>query len=79
MYDSTDYRVKYFNLSEQLDKLAGFIVDNIDGEPSDDFGAVECAIHIMKKQKAEIDKLSKEKHQWKAKAFHLSSIYCHDL
>lgn len=34
----------------QIEKLANFIMAEIDGEPSEDEGAVDCAIRIMKCQ-----------------------------
>jgi hypothetical protein len=36
--------------AEQIDSLANFIMANVDGEPSQSEGAVECAIRIIKQQ-----------------------------
>ena len=37
----------------QIDKLANFIMAEIDGEPSRDEGAADCAIRIMRKMQAQ--------------------------
>ena len=37
--------------TKDIDKLATFIMDNVEGEPSQDEGAIDCAIRIMKKSK----------------------------
>ncbi len=42
------------DLTEQIKELACFIMGNIEGEPSQDEGAVECAIRIMREQKERI-------------------------
>lgn len=34
--------------SNQIDRLASFIMNEVDGEPSEDEGAIDCAIRIMK-------------------------------
>lgn len=44
-------------LREQIDELANFIMAKIDGEPSRNEGAVECAIRIMKEQRDRIAEL----------------------
>ena len=35
-------------LSHQIDKLALFIIENIDGEPSKSEGAIDTAIRLLK-------------------------------
>ena len=42
---------------EQINELANFIMAEIEDEPSQDEGAVECAIRIMREQKDRIAKL----------------------
>ncbi len=37
--------------SEQIDKLASFIMSEIDGEPSKSEGAIDCAIRLLKEGK----------------------------
>ena len=44
---------------EQINELANFIMAEIEGEPSQDEGAVECAIRIMKEQRDQITELEK--------------------
>ncbi len=44
---------------EQIDKLAGFIIEAIDGEPSLDEGAGDCAIRIIKGQIDALEKLAR--------------------
>ncbi len=39
-------------LSEQIDRLAQFIMRNIPGEPSQDEGAVDCAIRLLSKRQS---------------------------
>ena len=41
---------------EQIDKLANFIMSEIEGEPSQDEGAGDTAIRIIKQLKTEIEK-----------------------
>ena len=36
---------------EQIDKLANFIIDEVDGEPSQSEGAIDCAIRIIKAER----------------------------
>lgn len=45
-------------LSSQIDRLAKFIMEEIDGEPSESEGAVDCAIRVMRKLKDRRDYLS---------------------
>ena len=47
------------DLRNQIDELANFIMKEISGEPSQNEGAVECSIRIMKEQKKEIKRLRK--------------------
>ena len=42
---------------EAVDKLANFIMADVDGEPSEDEGAVDCAIRIIKQQTERIEEL----------------------
>ena len=46
-------------LSQQVEELAKFIYFNIPGEPSASEGAIECAMRIMRAQKAVIDGAAK--------------------
>ena len=48
------------NLNEQTTKLANFIMAEIKGEPSQDEGAIDCAIRIMTQQEKEIQRLIEE-------------------
>ena len=41
-------------MEEQIDKLANFIMSEIEGEPSQDEGAVDTAIRIIKKLQADL-------------------------
>lgn len=48
------------NDRSQIDKLAGFIMRNVPGEPNQDSGAGDCAIRIIIKlqgELAEVDRL----------------------
>jgi len=49
------------NRINQIDQLANFIMAEVDGEPSENEGAVECAIRIMKEQKHTIDFLKERR------------------
>ncbi|KPK19754.1 MAG: hypothetical protein AMJ70_08510, partial [Dehalococcoidia bacterium SG8_51_3] len=44
---------------EQIDKLANFIIDEVDGEPSQSEGAIDCAIRIIKAERQELKRLNK--------------------
>lgn len=39
--------LEHEHLREQIDRLATFIMDNLPGEPSQDEGAVDCAIRLL--------------------------------
>ena len=39
----------------QIEKLASFIMNEVDGEPSQDEGAGDCAIRIIKSYKEQIN------------------------
>jgi len=56
------------NLESQIEKLANFIMQEIDGEPSKNEGAVECAIRLLKKCYDESKTLDKEPDKPQAKA-----------
>lgn len=43
-YDAKD---KAAELERQIDKLANFIIEDVDGEPSQNEGAIDCAIRII--------------------------------
>lgn len=47
-------------LERQIDRLANFIMHEIEGEPSESQGAVDTAIRIMEKQAREADELRAE-------------------
>jgi len=40
------------SLKKQIDKLANFIMNEVEGEPSQSEGAVDCAIRIIKESRA---------------------------
>jgi len=42
------------DLKGQIDDLASYIMDHVPGEPSQNEGAVYCAIRVMEKQAEEI-------------------------
>jgi len=42
-------------LQEQIDKLANFIMAEVDGEPSESEGAVDCAIRIIAGQQEQLE------------------------
>ena len=42
-------------MTDEVEKLAQYIMDNIEGEPSRNEGACECAIRIIKEQEKEIE------------------------
>jgi hypothetical protein len=42
-------------LREQIDRLAGYIMHNVEGEPSKSEGAVDCAIRIIDHLTRELD------------------------
>lgn len=44
-------------LKAQVNQLATFIMENIEGEPSQSEGAIDTAIRIMAKQKAQVKEL----------------------
>ena len=46
--------------TKDIDKLATFIMENVEGEPSQDEGVIDCAIRIMKNYKEEKKKLLDE-------------------
>lgn len=43
---------------EQIDILANFIMGEIEGEPNRSEGAGDCAIRIIRKQEAELDRVA---------------------
>lgn len=45
------------DLAGQINELAGFITEEIPGEPSQNEGAIECAIRIMREQRKAINRL----------------------
>ena len=48
------------DLSEQVARLATFIMENVPGEPSASEGAIECAIRIIKGQQIVIERQREE-------------------
>ena len=48
------------DLDKQIEELANFIMAEVNGEPSRDEGAVECAIRIIKELIAEVRRLEEE-------------------
>ena len=55
---------------EQIDKLANFIMAEIEGEPSRSEGAGDCAIRIIESMRHINDTLSYENAELKRKLFH---------
>ncbi len=47
-------------IREQINSLANFIMSEVDGEPSQNEGAVECAIRIIQEQKETIEVLKEQ-------------------
>lgn len=45
---------------DQIEKLGKFILEEIPGEPASDYGAIECAITVMREQKKKIAALELE-------------------
>jgi len=41
---------EYQKLAHQIDKLATFIIEEIDGEPIENQGAIDTAIRLLRKQ-----------------------------
>lgn len=56
------------HLANQIDTLAGFILKNVPGEPSQSEGAVECAIRIIHQLQQKIAELEKQLKVSKANA-----------
>jgi hypothetical protein len=46
------------SLEDQIERLANFIMFDVPGEPSEDEGAVECAIRIIKERGAALAQIN---------------------
>ncbi len=51
-------------LSKQIDKLATYIMENVEGEPSQSQGAVDTAIRVMDALKDEVEQLGESERIW---------------
>jgi hypothetical protein len=58
-FDAAFARERAKHLGAQIDALARYIMEHVPGEPSQDEGAVDCAIRIMRTQAEKIARLRK--------------------
>lgn len=56
---------KYSDLSAQIERLAAFIIEKVEGEPSQGQGAVDTAIRVIETQAARIDAWQGQRSQLK--------------